>query len=58
MENTTYQVIVKHGFVNYGKFCATLADAKSFFYDEFSSGTCMIYKVQGNKSQIVAGLSN
>ena len=57
MKNTTYQVIVKRGSVSYGKFFSSLNDAKSFFFDEFSSGSCTIYKVQGVKYQAVAGYS-
>ncbi len=57
MKNTTYQVIVKRGSVSYGKFFSAFSDAKSFFFDEFSGGTCTIYKVQGVKFQAVAGYS-
>ena len=58
MENTTYQVIVKRGNVSYGKFFKTFSDAKFFFYDEFAGGTCTIYKIQNNKSKLVAGYSH
>jgi hypothetical protein len=58
MENTTYQVIVKRGTVSYGKFFKALSDAKSYFNDEFSGGTCTIYRIQNNKSQVVAGYSH
>jgi hypothetical protein len=58
MENTTYQVIVKRGTVSYGKFFKALSEAKSYFYDEFAGGTCTIYRIQNNKSQIVAGYSH
>ena len=58
MKNTTFQVIVKRGSVSYGKFFSSLNDAKSFFFDEFAGGTCVIYKVQGVKYQAVAGYSN
>ena len=57
MKNTFFQVIVKRGSVSYGKFFSNLNDAKSFFFDEFSGGTCTIYKVQGVKYQAVAGYS-
>lgn len=57
MKNTTFQVIVKRGSVSYGKFFSTLSDAKSFFFDEFVDGTCIIYQVQGSKYQAVAGYS-
>jgi hypothetical protein len=58
MGNTTYQVIVKRGTVSYGKFFKALSDAKSYFYDEYAGGTCTIYRIQNNKSQVVAGFSH
>jgi hypothetical protein len=57
MESIRYQVIVKRGFQKYGKSFTSFADAKFFFFDEFTGGDCTIWKVQNGKYQVVAGYS-